>query len=547
MRNKISAILSHHLPDFVTTEYDIFVTFIKAYFSFMEDDGNALNLMERFKENLDIDSSDVDFAAAFLTELAGNMPKVLMIDQKQLVKIAKEFYLAKGSEQSFRFLFTILYGIPVDIFYPRTVLHIPSDGKYTGDIYATITANNIHKFGDLLKLDPVELSISMIGETSGSKAIIDSFNITYYESQKILSLNLSSHDGTFLANEPVQFIINDMIVKETIYGVLNSIEVVDGGTGYSLDDVITITDSSIGKGAKAKITNFDAGGFESTEITFSGIGYSVGDVVLAQPRYGSPGYGFTGVVREVGPSGEIVSIRIITSGRKYTKQTYANFPSTSGVGAVVVLNGPALGKIKSVQVYDGGIRYDDPSTISLSVSSSSGSGAILQPKIRGLFDEPKRYTNDDGFPSSYCRIIDSNYYQYFSYVLRSSLSPFRWYNTVKSLNHPAGMKMFGSLLIENMVAIDMTTIGGAFYSILSVMSYLDQLLGTEGAYLEGIFEMSDGTVGWNTLDIDKVKFLDEFTYTIEEVSPDVIGQYIPPLVGKDDSALAISSFITITP
>jgi hypothetical protein len=46
------------------------------------------------------------------------------------------------------------------------------------------------------------------------------------------------------------------------------------------------------------------------------------------------------------------------------------------------------------------------------------------------------------------RIHDNNYYQYFSYSLKSNVQYNEWNNTVGSLNHTSGFKKFSNLDIE---------------------------------------------------------------------------------------------------
>ncbi len=62
----------------------------------------------------------------------------------------------------------------------------------------------------------------------------------------------------------------------------------------------------------------------------------------------------------------------------------------------------------------------------------------------------KGWNDNIGFLNdSLQRIHDSNYYQYFSYDLRSEVSYTDWINTVDSLNHTAGFKKFGNLLVNS--------------------------------------------------------------------------------------------------
>uniref|UniRef100_UPI00200EFEA9 hypothetical protein n=1 Tax=Escherichia coli TaxID=562 RepID=UPI00200EFEA9 len=47
------------------------------------------------------------------------------------------------------------------------------------------------------------------------------------------------------------------------------------------------------------------------------------------------------------------------------------------------------------------------------------------------------------------RVHDNDYYQYFSYSLRSQVPLDTWNGAVGNLNHTAGFKKFGDLLIES--------------------------------------------------------------------------------------------------
>ena len=75
MKDKISSIVQYTLPEFVVDEYSLFTLFIKSYYEFMEEEGNALNFIERFQDSLDIDQADDDFVVEYLQEFADTFPK----------------------------------------------------------------------------------------------------------------------------------------------------------------------------------------------------------------------------------------------------------------------------------------------------------------------------------------------------------------------------------------------------------------------------------------------------------------------------------------
>jgi len=89
------------------------------------------------------------------------------------------------------------------------------------------------------------------------------------------------------------------------------------------------------------------------------------------------------------------------------------------------------------------------------------------------------------------RIHDSDYYQYFSYDLRSEVDFSNWSDVVDSLNHTAGFKKFGNLIVNtthNNVGFETSQDFGEFevindlYSVLDVNCYHDFDLVTENYF-----------------------------------------------------------------
>jgi hypothetical protein len=74
------------------------------------------------------------------------------------------------------------------------------------------------------------------------------------------------------------------------------------------------------------------------------------------------------------------------------------------------------------------------------------------------------------------RIHDSDYYQYFSYALRSKKDLSTWDNPVSALNHTAGFKKFGSLIIDSLqenVGISTNQNQGDFIGIADLSRVID--------------------------------------------------------------------------
>ena len=90
----------------------------------------------------------------------------------------------------------------------------------------------------------------------------------------------------------------------------------------------------------------------------------------------------------------------------------------------------------------------------------------------------KGWLNETGFlNNSLQRLHDSDYYQYFSYSLKSKVQYDDWNNAVSSLNHTAGFKKFSDLIVES---TDLNNVGittdqnlGDFIGISDLISIID--------------------------------------------------------------------------
>jgi hypothetical protein len=86
----------------------------------------------------------------------------------------------------------------------------------------------------------------------------------------------------------------------------------------------------------------------------------------------------------------------------------------------------------------------------LSVFSDTGQqSAKVYGKRSALTRYPGYFSGNRGKLSSNKKIQDSNFYQSFSYELKSAVSIDTYFDVLKRVIHPAGTKMFGSVLLKN--------------------------------------------------------------------------------------------------
>ena len=112
-----------------------------------------------------------------------------------------------------------------------------------------------------------------------------------------------------------------------------------------------------------------------------------------------------------------------------------------GNNAVIDVAGLAAGSVKEIELINFGVGYT--SAPALSLANKGGGNAGLTANIGAVGERTGEYINEDGRPSSIKKLTDSNYYQDYSYSLRSSKQVSEYEQTVNDLLHPVGTKLFG--------------------------------------------------------------------------------------------------------
>jgi hypothetical protein len=143
---RTSVLINRQLPEFIRNEYPLFQSFLEAYYEFLEQKqgtqkNDLVNAAKSLRTISDVDESISDFENNFFNTFATLFPKDVAIDKALLIKKALPFYLSKGSEKSFQFLFRLLFGKEVDVIYPKDNILRASDGKWTTNRILRTTQN----------------------------------------------------------------------------------------------------------------------------------------------------------------------------------------------------------------------------------------------------------------------------------------------------------------------------------------------------------------------------------------------------------------------
>lgn len=270
----IDSYVQSHFPEFVVEDHPRFLTFIKAYYQWMESKRNVLSDARRIPLHQDIDTSIDVFVESFFREFLVHIPRSVLADKALLLKNIKQFYRARGTEKSYKLFFRMLYDTNVEFYYPRVDVLKPSDGKWVQD--KTLRVFMISGDGSDFK------ALKIRGLTKNSSAFVERvFSIREGSIKGFeLVLNRSSITGPFLPEEVVQAEVEKngvkRVIKARISPVPAKINVSIPGKGYSVGQLFNIDQSNGGLGAQIRVEELDENdGIKKVSIKKYGLGYKL--------------------------------------------------------------------------------------------------------------------------------------------------------------------------------------------------------------------------------------------------------------------------------
>jgi hypothetical protein len=606
--NRISTLINSQVPFFVRNEHQNFVTFLTRYYEYLEQDTKALDRIKGIFEIGDIDLTEDEFAEHLFATFMKFIPSHVETDKKLILKHIKDFYRAKGTEKSVRFLMRAIYNAEISFYYPKQDILKASDGKWYIQKSIRVADTQINGVAntDITGLEKY-VSTRLLGLSSNTQATVERVERFFEQGAQIDELVLSNIDGTFASGETIEALFDDTEatsnISSTLFsGLINSITVTDGGTlyevgdpviiisttgagacaavasvttgnvasiavvnggaGFQANNFILVTGGGDGGGANAQISEVDVsedyhpntynisyttiemlanigintanfgvngnfgnantslanlqsywmysntgparsvvvllGGEDYTEspsfsvlantsvqalgilgrmeIVDGGTGYHINDKIEFVNLPGCLGTGATANVTNVGPGGVITDVRfkqlaghpVGGAGYSYSTLPGTNVLSNTGSGANIAVTAvlgsgedlradrSTIGSIQRIIVYSKGEGYDDNTSIDLTQSGDGLANATAS-ILEGIITYPGRWLNDDGHLSGYNFLEDRDYYQNFSYVIRSRLSIEKYRSVLKNLTHPAGTKLFGEYIHESVMTDDSPT------------------------------------------------------------------------------------------
>lgn len=274
---KTSLLIPSQLPGFIreNPDYNNFVSFVQAYYEWMETNGQVLDRAQNLLNYKDIDSTTNDFIDYFINDFLQYFPQDALISKSSAVKVARQLYQSKGTPASYQFLFRILYNSDFDLFYTKDAVLRASDGKWY-----------VAKSLKLATLDKRFLSINnyrLFGETTKSIATVENSVVAGTKTEVFISnIERLFQSGEYVrvvdnANQDVLF--SGYPLRAKIVGQISQITIDPNNRGllYQAGDPVIVyggLEFVNGHGATAVVGTTTSGSILNINVTNEGYGYS---------------------------------------------------------------------------------------------------------------------------------------------------------------------------------------------------------------------------------------------------------------------------------
>ena len=172
----LSSAISEQVPGFLRVDHPVFVSFLEAYYEYLESDNPKT--ATSFEDIKDVDKSLDIFIQNFKNEFLKDFPESLVVDpvtnrpveQRKLIKNINSFYRSKGTPNAIKFLIRVLLDSNADIYEPSSDMFRISDGKYIVDKTIRTTSTQGQKL-----FSSIGKEIQQLADDNAMTAYVENF------------------------------------------------------------------------------------------------------------------------------------------------------------------------------------------------------------------------------------------------------------------------------------------------------------------------------------------------------------------------------------
>ena len=302
-------------------------------------------------------------------ELFTSIPMTMYSDKRLVALKFKDFFESKSNEDSYKFLFILLYNEDINLYYPGEDLLRVSDGDFEKtQIIRAVVTDDVFDF----------LNKTINGGTSNALGNVVDIKRYVIGSIDVAEMTLKLVSGTFQAGESITD-ITDETLTTTLYGMVTGFTINDAGSGYQVGDAITFTGD--GSAVEAVVSSIQQSPITAINYNTIGHGYRVG-TNASVINSGTGGSGLIVRVTEIANTytvtsgantytvGEASRVQIINRGSDYYKK-----PTITLVDDVI----QSIGMLSEnlITIVSGGSNYGVGNTITFTGGSGANATGIV--------------------------------------------------------------------------------------------------------------------------------------------------------------------------
>lgn len=442
---KTSLFINRQLPEFIRDEYPVFETFLEAYYEFLEQgreqSGNfdLITESKKFRDIQDVDKSIDDFEIYFMETYASFFPEDIEVTKEFLIKNVRPLYLSKGTENSFKLLFRLLFNEDIKYSRPSENILKVSDGDWkvekkfkTYKIIKTeyISNGSNKKFDLLYKIGYSDIEVyfdSVLQNSNLYYVELEKQKINFYTApsnnvtitinyKNFENLNISLFKNRQIVGQTSEAtLIVEKVLEETILGTkLLSFFFDDKkyiGNFRRAEDVIINTYNQYNQLVKVRLESISV--LDTINVVDGGAGYNVGDqVTIVGGEIPA-----AAIVKEIGSIGNVISILVTNLGKDF------------------------------LEVPDCNLNYKGSGNAILS--------GVLSDPIEIL---PGAYVSEKSLISTESiRVQSQNFYHNYSYAISTQIEFDRYKNIFKKIIHPSGFREYNIWNYKNLISNENVT------------------------------------------------------------------------------------------
>ena len=449
---KVSNTFTRQVPEAIRNDYPLFVEFIKAYYEYLNN-----NYLLKIEDSHSIDKSLDSFLKYFKKEMADRIPIEYANDPRNFLANIKSFYAARGSEESYKFIFRTLFNKEAEILYPSKQILRASDGRWKQDISVFLLVDPTSGTNpDTGQKDLFQLGNGFATITTEEKSFrtyverVVLYGGTIYE-----TFIQRDYSDEIQVGSTLSATINGVTYKGIVQRCPTKVSVFKPGKGFKPGDTFFLS-TSIGRGCEVKVTKVGSEGeIKAIQVLSFGLDYKTRFFSYLSSKTDTAFEYIHPINKHIGPGG-VVKYESTSSYTESTegfieygfatKQTYMSYDTMINNSNPLYAQGDYVGEVVS--------------SFYSSVNDDLGTGnedlAVIEVQLGAIAKYPGYYQSQNGFISDEMYIHDGKYYQAYSYVIKVEEQLDKYADLIKAVLHPAGSKMFAEYDIRTTLLVSYT-------------------------------------------------------------------------------------------